>query len=207
MYRRKLRRFKIIPRLLVVCEGKLTEKIYIEGVRRQHEIPSNLIQLVPGAGTPKTLVDRAVELKKSNAKAHKSGSNERFDEVWCVFDRDSFTCIPDALQKAAAHGIKIAFSNPCFELFLLLHFCECNADLHRDKVREKLKQYLPNYDKSFDFRQVRPLYPVAERRTRVVNSRSLVQGQIQTPPYCSVPDLIDRITPDAKKLRRWIEGD
>ena len=201
MLNRKLRKLKPIPRMLIVCEGKLTEENYFSGVRRQFHIPKELVRLELAKGNPKTVVDLAVSLKNKNLAQNTLSSGSRFEQVWCVFDRDSHAHIPDAQQKAQAHKIRIAFSNPCFELFLLLHFCDCYAELHRDLVRKILEEeYLPGYDKSFDYVLLRDRYKDAKRRTTIINSRSEVQDQIQSAPFCSVPDLIDAITPSSSIL-------
>ena len=38
-------------------------------------------------------------------------------------------------------------SIPCFEVWLLLHFEDVRAPLHRDEVMTRLKQHLPDYAK------------------------------------------------------------
>jgi len=45
-------------------------------------------------------------------------------ELWVVFDRDENTPqeVYAAFRLARQNGIRIAFSHPCFELWLLLHF-------------------------------------------------------------------------------------
>jgi hypothetical protein len=49
------------------------------------------------------------------------------DEVWCVFDVDEHPKLAEARDQANANGIQLAVSNPCFELWLLLHFQEHRA--------------------------------------------------------------------------------
>ena len=53
------------------------------------------------------------------------------DEVWAVFDKDDLDKHPKtrenfkrAFERAAANGIKTAYSNECFELWLLLHLTD-----------------------------------------------------------------------------------
>lgn len=65
------------------------------------------------------------------AKKHKEGAHRRrgdqgepYDEVWCVIDVEAprpQDSLEEAARLAARNGIEIAYANPCFELWLLLH--------------------------------------------------------------------------------------
>ncbi|MFF3852975.1 RloB family protein [Micromonospora sp. NPDC002575] len=58
--------------------------------------------------------------------------DEEVDECWCVFDVEwpqNHPYLDEAVRLAARHGIRLAISNPCFELWLILHFREHNAFL------------------------------------------------------------------------------
>jgi hypothetical protein len=76
------------------------------------------LQLQPhrGESDPLSIVTRAVE-------EYPSPSDE-VDEVWCVFDVEAPTPhgnLTNALELAARNAINVALSNPCFELWLILH--------------------------------------------------------------------------------------
>ena len=73
---------------------------------------------------PKTLVERAVAMKREAAleAKRKKDENLKYDQVWCVFDIDEHPFVPEAKQQARDNGIEVAISNPCFELWALLHF-------------------------------------------------------------------------------------
>jgi hypothetical protein len=53
-----------------------------------------------------------------------------------VFDIDEHPHVDQALQLAASSQISIAVTNPCIELWFLLHFQDQTADLHRHKAQE-----------------------------------------------------------------------
>src|SRR5580700_6252287 len=75
-------------RFLIVCEGQLTEPCYFKELRHLLKSPLELVVL-PG-GTPKMLVQRAVQEKNSaeqDARRRKD-QNLMYDEIWCVFDID-----------------------------------------------------------------------------------------------------------------------
>src|ERR1035438_2177974 len=120
-----------LPRFLIVCEGTQTEPGYFQETRHLERSLIDL-EMSPG-GEPKALVERAVEKKKSAERLARSqrDSNLRYDQVWCVFDIDEHRLIPEAKQQAGANGIELAISNPCFELWALLHFRDQRAHIER----------------------------------------------------------------------------
>lgn len=87
-----------------------------------------------------------------------------YDSVWCVFDVNDHPNIPDAKEMARDNGIDLAISNPCFELWLLLHFRESPGMQHRRKIQIMLKVHVAEYDKSIDFAKFRPHCDVAAGR-------------------------------------------
>lgn len=77
------------------------------------------------------------------------------DMVWCVFDRDDNTNqnLYAAEQLAEHLGYRVAFSNPCFELWILLHFRDQRAELlnAEDAISVlRADRYLPQYEKNMD---------------------------------------------------------
>jgi RloB-like protein len=112
------------PIILIVSEGEKTEPQYFDGFSRACHNPRVEIYVPPEHGVPKTLVEIAKEhQKKAEADARREGDdNLAYDSVWCVFDRDDHPHVPDAQQMARDNDIQLSISNPCFELWLLLHF-------------------------------------------------------------------------------------
>ena len=77
-----------------------------------------LIEVIPGAGVPRTVAQKAIEY----ARSHRSkDSFEENDQVWAVFDRDEHPNFGDAVVRCKESGIGVARSDPCFELWLILH--------------------------------------------------------------------------------------
>jgi hypothetical protein len=63
------------------------------------------------------------------------------DVVWVVFDKDDFADnYSNAISLAEAKGMRAAYSNECFELWLLLHFQDQSAPISRHKLADLLKQ-------------------------------------------------------------------
>jgi len=149
---------------LIVCEGTFTEPRYFRAAR--HAERSLIVLQIESGGTPKTLVERAVELKEqAEKKARKlKDDNERFEEVWCVFDIDEHPLVPNAKQQALANGIQLAISNPCFEFWALLHFQDQRAHIDRTKVQRLCRDHMPGYEKELDYEILRSKYSDARQR-------------------------------------------
>lgn len=103
--------------------------------------------------SPRLLVERAAAKKREAQRDAKSRRDEflAYDEVWCVFDVDEHPHLHDARQQARDNGIDLAVSNPCFELWALLHFQDHTAHIERADARRRLKRHLPGYEKALPF--------------------------------------------------------
>ena len=67
-------------RIIVFCEGRVSEPDYINGLKRLPRTRYNAaveVEIDPHPGTPLTLVKRAVERRRTDHDV---------DELWCVFD-------------------------------------------------------------------------------------------------------------------------
>jgi hypothetical protein len=113
----------------------VTEPSYFNAVRRAERGIIDL-EIVPG-GVPKTVVERAVQLRNRAEQEAKRRGDEylRYDYVWCVFDVDEHPFVPEAKQQAHDNRIDLAVSNPCFELWFLLHFQDQTAHIERARLQ------------------------------------------------------------------------
>ena len=123
-------------RILIVTEGEKTEPQYFEEIRKLRRVASAHIAILESRyGTePRQIVDFAKDRFRERKK--------EFDRVFVVFDRDEHLTYHDSLaacQRAKLKndtGKSIEFcavvSNPCFELWLLLHYEEIHHLFHRN---------------------------------------------------------------------------
>lgn len=132
----------------MVCEGTYTEPLYFEAMRDRLRLNTLVIRATKGVD-PRTLVNIA-----SAEDRREKRNGERFDSVYCVFDRDSHPQFEDASNMALARGFKLARSWPCFEFWLLLHFDFVRAPYAQqgsaspcDACIRDLRKHLPNYSK------------------------------------------------------------
>ena len=119
----------------------MTEPEYLRGLQRACRNPRVTIEVAKEHGVPMTLVRIAKEYKEdAEAKARREGDdNLAYDCVWCVFDVDDHPAVGEADVMARDNGIHLAISNPCIELWLLLHFSDNPGMQHRDTIRQRLK--------------------------------------------------------------------
>ena len=142
---RKVGTKEVIQRFLIVCEGEKTEPNYFRSFR----VPKNVVEIdVKGVGEdPSKLVNSATNLK----------GQEEYDQVWCVFDRDSWPLqnFNNAINKAQKQDFKVAYSNEAFELWYVLHFEFLHTGIPRRDYCTKLnsllkKQYQKNSEEIYD---------------------------------------------------------
>ena len=135
-------------RFILYCEGGKTEPAYFAAFRRT--FPDALIEVetVPAAGVPYTLASAAVERAQSlGLNPQASNSFEEGDEVWAVFDRDEHPRIKEAIDICHRAGVGIGRSNPCFEVWLILHEADYDKPDGRHAAQAHLKKLRPEYNK------------------------------------------------------------
>ncbi len=182
-------------RLLVVCEGKRTEPEYIKGYQRHVRNASVEVAIPNEQGDPKKVVEIAKALAEDAARQAKQHGDDylKFDEVWCVFDRDEHERFHDACTMARANAFKLAVSNPCIELWLLLHFRDSPGARHRHDVQAMLASFIPSYDKGLTFTTVAAGVGDATRRARALDEDADEMDESGRNPTTSFYRLTDSI--------------
>ncbi len=199
-YRRPARRpaFRA-PRkkLLIVCEGANTEPDYFKQFAEVHRDAIVDVDLAPERGVPLSVVREAKRLKNQAISAAKREGDPylRYDSVWCVFDVDEHPNVPEALAMARRNGLKVAVSNPCFELWLILHLRETPGMIHRHSAQAMLKTFLPGYDKKVDYKDYRDGYERAVERARRLDKLATDVGEAGRNPTTGVYKLTEAIAP------------
>lgn len=194
-------------RILIVSEGSKTEPLYLNEIRAEYRLSTTNVQVQPSqfGTTPLQVVEYAEHLFVNGDDA-KNIQPHAFEKVFAVIDRDDHTTYHNALAKAAARNRKLRSdlnqavrfeaiaSVPCFELWLLLHFEDVLAPLHRTEVYQRLSQFLPGYDKGQEghFAQTRQHLDVAtQRAVQLVAQSSAYHG---TDPYTDIHHLVALLT-------------
>ncbi len=196
---RRRRPFREVKRwILIVCEGEVTESRYFDDLRH---LTRSLVKLsIEPGGTPKALVEKAVDLKTTAEKSAKRGKDQnlKYDAVWCVFDVDEHLLLAEAQQQARDNGIEVAVSNPCFELWALLHFQDQSAHIERHDVQRLCRQYMPRYDKRLPCETLLADYADAVRRAMALEQWHHSRGTDGHNPSTGVHRLTEEIIKEAR---------
>lgn len=122
------------PNLIVIAsEGSNTELQYFEGLKEKYTNTKIHVEILPPRENTKSAPKFVLGQLDDFRRTYKLKEN---DQLWLIFDLDRWKIqgVSEVCQSAAQKGYFIAVSNPCFELWLLLH--------HRDltKYTEEIKE-------------------------------------------------------------------
>lgn len=175
-----------MKKILIVCEGEKTEPAYfLDLISSQKINAASVIEVTGDCGSsPKSVVEYAYERYRQE---HARGAP--YDNVYCVFDKDSHSCYQEALQRLQDLNPKKVFvainSVPCFEFWLLLHFTYSTKAYGNQKgnssgaqMLDELKKYMPEYEKKNKgvFTQLLPRLDTALKNSHRVNASALEAG-------------------------------
>ena len=175
--RRRVSKDAIRPEVLAFVEGEATEEQYLIHFGRLHRAKMTF-RVADFHGVPFSLVKRAVETKKAEEKAARRGRGRARDEYWCVFDVDVHEKLTEAIDLAARNGIQLAISNPCIELWFLIHFEDQFAFIERHDAQRAAKAHT-SCDKSLTTEALGALaerFPAAKDRARALESKHVGDG-------------------------------
>lgn len=167
--------------LVVFCEGERTEPEYLDALKRQPPVRDVAavdlrVETGQGGSVPRTLVAMAID-----ARSRAAEEEAEIDEFWCVFDVEwprNHPGLADAIQQARANSIKLAISNPCFELWLILHFQDYSSWLDNNQARRLRRQLDGSSDKGLDAAKYMPFAADAARRAAGLDKRHLQDGTV-----------------------------
>jgi hypothetical protein len=160
------------PRTMILCEGTKTEPNYLReivaSVNRKYSAYAadshiklrDNIQLVGAGRSGSTLLDFAVK---------NCGSG--IEEVWLVYDHDDFPAedfnqtpvMADAQTKREKSvRYRTAWSNECFELWILLHYIPLASNISRTEYIDKIREHYPAYEKN-----AVDIYTILQNKTQI----------------------------------------
>lgn len=138
-------------RFTLFCEGKNTEPEYFFAIKRKCTGTVVEIKVHRAVGAPITIARKAIAFAKAeglskNSRRRKNSFEER-DEVWAVFDKDEHSRYKEAISNCHDVGVKVAVSNPCFELWLILHIKDWDQPVGPHDAQRELGKLRPEYHK------------------------------------------------------------
>ena len=170
---------------LVICEGE-TEVCYINLLKTWYKSPIRIVSHIEGTKiTPSLVEKRTKELKIS-----------QWDKVhtFLMYDMD-VQAINEKLRKCKA---EMLLSNPCFEIWLLLHAKDQKAAIETDALIKELKKSAPvwkNYSKSA-FTDTQKSF--LNNNTDVAVARAKILQEFQN-PSTGIYKLIEMLSSDARQ--------
>ena len=180
---------------LIACEGICTEPNYINGLVRYEKANRRIAE-----GT----VVKIAKHQHSDpcgvlADLLDTPNKNSYDECWIVIDRDETELkgkgfgghteenFNKALNESKQNGVEVACSNPCFELWIVLHFefrdTACSREDIQKKALEKVNSILSK-DKQLkkvdDLKSIDNLYDLLKDKvaTAIRNSEKLKKNEI-----------------------------
>ena len=126
----------------IFCEGENTEPAYFRALERKYKRRGLIdLEIVP-VGVPMTIA------RQASARLKRRGRNsfDEKDQVWAVFDRDEHPNHEAAVRMCEQNRVGVARSNPCFEVWLILHDRDFDRPYGRHAVQRHLKTLRPEYD-------------------------------------------------------------
>lgn len=192
---------KVAQKILIACEGSKTEPIYFESIRNDLRLPTlKIIVLRHQSKTdPRSIIERLIE-ERQQMKDNQEWSKD--DNAWAVFDGDehiekSLDKWNSAISRANKQNINLAITNPCFELWYLIHYQDNLAQITREKIIKALGKHINNYDKSMCL-YPEPLKPLTEKAIQRANkiAKQIEANELDeySNPCCSgLPRLISSL--------------
>lgn len=114
-------------RMLIECNGELTETGYFRHLLGQLGISSSLVVVDNGESgkDPVTLVSGAAKRAELDRQEARRENYDPYAYVWAVTDSDYFENLAQAQKEARSKDVQLAITNPCFEVWLIDHVKEC----------------------------------------------------------------------------------
>ena len=127
------------PVVLLVTEGTHTEVLYFEELKKTHR---EVVTLLISGGRPGELNPLRVlkRLRNEVTKRRRSKDWIKGDSAWLVVDTDQWKDEEklEILSEAGQGDFQLAASNPCFEVWLLMHFRPAWTSATAKDLRELL---------------------------------------------------------------------
>lgn len=198
------------PVILIVTEGEKSEPKYFEHFRtRQNNVEVRVIPNSKNGGKTDylNLIRKATRICKDDDLSPKSG-----DSIWIIADGDVNYQAPDAVRKkneslvqaratAEKESYSLLISNPCFELWYLLHLRYTTAYLpDYDAAKKALEQAgINDYEKHHDlYEQLASKTIEAIKRAKRLEIHQVENGftlplDIDANPFTEVYRLVEKL--------------
>ncbi len=130
--KRKSKGKRINPTFYVFCEGQ-SEEEYVNFLRIKYRIPIEINSKITGGKMSQRYINNYLRTKTKHKK----------DQIFLMYDLD----VDGILERLNELDGKLIVSNPCIELWFLLHFQDQRANISSDDCVRFLRQVCDDYSK------------------------------------------------------------
>lgn len=141
LMRERQEAFRDARLIVIASEGKDTERIYFKALAKEYTNPRVHVHILERSATEKNNSSPEHVLKQLNDYKEQYAL-EADDELWLVVDKDRWTeaMLSRVATECSQHDyMHMALSNPCIELWLLLHLVDATP-----LTPEERQQWLEN---------------------------------------------------------------
>jgi len=199
-----LKKHGMKPRIYILCNGELAEPLYFQDFKDDLKARNILVKYKKEflRKAPWDFIVAAIKFKEEE-HAKSRFFQEDGDQVWCVFDVDNYWDENEiefrkALKLANDNGLRIAWSNECFEFWFLCHFALHNSAIPRGDYHKKLVKYFKDNGFSKYRKNMRGIfkYLSPSQRTAIKHAEKLytdegVHENPSTSVFVLVKELLD----------------
>ncbi len=200
--KRSARKRAPFQRILIVTEDSKSAAYYLREICRAERPQCASVVVQPSTlGTAATQIVESARQILVEGNPHRSIPPGAFDQVFAVFDRDTPANYDKALAQVSTLdrkfrndekqpvSFKAIVANPCFELWLLLHFEDVLAPINASEAFHRLQARYPAYTKSLQgtYAHTRQSFDIASKRAKAL---------AVTPdgPHTNFHELVDLLT-------------
>jgi hypothetical protein len=123
--------------MLIATNGESTERKYFTALRHEQWVHPRVT----------VVVERGAPIEVVRGAARRRDQSD-FDQAWAVCDVDEYAT-NEATSAANESGVTLLWSNPCFEIWLLLHHSDCFSFVENaKKAGDRLRAHVKNWDKT-----------------------------------------------------------
>lgn len=151
--------------IYIFTEGTKTEPNYFKSKKEEIEVEIRRRNIkIEIAGTARSTLS-LIDYVLGYIKEEKIDMD--INECWVVFDKDD--CDEDfneAIDRARANNLKVAYSNECFELWFLLHFDLLTSAIDRNHYKKKLDKEFKKIGENKYEKQSEKIYSLIKNKEK-----------------------------------------
>jgi hypothetical protein len=206
---------------VIATEGYCTEYNYFMSLRKQYSALFNewnlqveilrRPDLQEGNSSPNSTEQMLTDFLEDNKNSYDLKS---YDELWLIIDTDTWK--PEQIEKLSEKCHKethyhLGLSNPCFELWLILHLADSTQDVRTYCVTDKQKINAPRIKKcietlennnhsDFSLKNCLEMVKISKRSQACKQLQNLINNHHHLSSYQKLIDYIPKAISRAKAL-------